>query len=91
VDPPAGAQDRPCLDAPVGILFPDPGTKSAPVGFFRVANSTWANDLRAAKLSSHNRQLPRGALAGHAPPTEHDGACNRRDACELNLQRHSNV
>jgi hypothetical protein len=32
VDSPAGALDRPCPDAPVGILFRDLGTKSAPMG-----------------------------------------------------------
>ena len=33
MDSPAGALDRPCPDAPVGILFRDLGTKSAPMGF----------------------------------------------------------
>lgn len=90
MDPPAGAQDRPCPDMPVGILFPHPGTKSAPMGFLELQTQLGLM-ICARQSSAHIIDNYPEAPLRHAPPTEHDGACNRRDACELNLQRHSNI
>jgi hypothetical protein len=82
---------RPCLTRSARNFCSGLGNKIRSHGLHTVANSTRVNDLRAAELSAHDRQFSRGALAGHAPPTEQDGACNWRDACELIPQRHSNV